>query len=393
MDVRPRSTLLDLDGLQRVVDLLDADVHAPVVRADDLVVAPIRSVGALPVAWGSTSVPGEVTPMRRSDRARFGWALTSSSWKSFVHPPRIRTMTIGRSAAPGEGPGDDDRDGRRGGDAVPVSVTTRTSRRQALIGVRPCELAALDRLDTVLSSEPIHRSLRDDTFIAVVNCSTPASTCFCTSMDTGPHVEGRTTSHDLEITELVGDDDPVYVVHSVSRAGERLLAALAAEDVGEAVEDHHLTSVGEQRDRAEAAITRRLDPDDVRHTLADAHESPHWSDVGDRCLACANCTSVCPTCFCTNLQDIDRLGESDVERWRTWDSCFGLEFSRVGSSPIRSSIASRYRQWMTHKLDTWHDQFGESGCVGCGRCIAWCPVGIDIAAEADALEAVGAGAT
>jgi ferredoxin len=68
-----------------------------------------------------------------------------------------------------------------------------------------------------------------------------------------------------------------------------------------------------------------------------------------------------------------------------WDSCFNLEFSYIHGGHIRSSVKSRYRQWLTHKLVNWHDQFGTSGCVGCGRCITWCPVGIDLTKEVSVL--------
>ncbi len=95
---------------------------------------------------------------------------------------------------------------------------------------------------------------------------------------------------------------------------------------------------------------------------------------------------MCPTCFCTDTEDVTDLTGDHAERWRRWDSCFSLDFSFVHGGTIRSSTRSRYRQWLTHKLGTWWAQFGESGCVGCGRCIAWCPVGIDLTEEVAALE-------
>ena len=116
----------------------------------------------------------------------------------------------------------------------------------------------------------------------------------------------------------------------------------------------------------------------------------YWAEIASRCLTCANCTMVCPTCFCTSVTDTTDLTGDHAERWQTWASCFDVEFSYLHGGSVRTSARSRYRQWLTHKLGTWHDQFGESGCVGCGRCIAWCPAGIDITAEVRALAAQGA---
>ena len=92
--------------------------------------------------------------------------------------------------------------------------------------------------------------------------------------------------------------------------------------------------------------------------------------------------------------DLDGLGPlplflygARAERWRKWDSCFTLDFSYIHGGSVRTSAAARYRQWLSHKLATWIDQFGSSGCVGCGRCITWCPVGIDITEEVAAIRA------
>jgi Fe-S-cluster-containing hydrogenase component 2 len=130
---------------------------------------------------------------------------------------------------------------------------------------------------------------------------------------------------------------------------------------------------------------RQLDTDGIRELLYDQAESRHWDDVASRCLSCTNCTLVCPTCFCTSVRDVADLSGEQAERWRVWDSCFTAGFSYIHGGSVRETSRARYRQWMTHKLGAWHDQFGSSGCVGCGRCITWCPAAIDITAEAAAL--------
>jgi ferredoxin len=124
---------------------------------------------------------------------------------------------------------------------------------------------------------------------------------------------------------------------------------------------------------------------DVKDLLYRNLEHPRWDEVATRCLSCANCTMVCPTCFCTTVEDVTDLSGEHAERWQRWDSCFTQAFSYVHGGSVRPSTKAKYRQWMTHKLATWLDQFGSSGCVGCGRCITWCPVGIDITEEVRAI--------
>jgi ferredoxin len=135
---------------------------------------------------------------------------------------------------------------------------------------------------------------------------------------------------------------------------------------------------------AAGATTRQLSVDGLAALLARNLDHPRWDEVAERCLACGNCTLVCPTCFCSDVRDKTTL-TGEIRRERSWASCFDLEHSYLHGGPVRATTSSRYRQWLTHKLSTWWDQFGTSGCVGCGRCIAWCPVGIDLTEEAAAI--------
>jgi len=136
---------------------------------------------------------------------------------------------------------------------------------------------------------------------------------------------------------------------------------------------------------AEHRMGRRLDTSDLPELLLDNLDHPQWDEVAERCLSCTNCTMVCPTCFCSDVQDVSSLTGEENERVRVWDSCFNPDFSHVHGGNLRPNIRARYRQWLTHKLGAWHGQFGMSGCVGCGRCITWCPVGIDLTAEVAAI--------
>jgi ferredoxin len=220
---------------------------------------------------------------------------------------------------------------------------------------------------------------RDGAFLVAVNCFEPAATCFCTSMGTGPRAHG---GFDLALTELL-DGEHRFLVEAGSERGAELLAGLPTRAAGD--DDREAADASVRR--AEAGMGRTMEAWDLRDLLARNLEHPRWDDVAERCLTCGNCTLVCPTCFCSAVEDSTDLSGQEAERWRVWDTCFSVDYSYIHGGSIRPSGRSRYRQWMTHKLGTWHDQFGSSGCVGCGRCIAWCPVGIDITEEVAAIRA------
>ncbi len=128
-----------------------------------------------------------------------------------------------------------------------------------------------------------------------------------------------------------------------------------------------------------------MDTENLRDLLLSNLEHPRWDDVAQRCLSCTNCTMVCPTCFCASVSEVSDLTGDQVQRVRQWESCFNIDFSYTAGGTVRGDTRSRYRQWLTHKLASWHDQFETSGCVGCGRCITWCPVGIDLTEEVAAI--------
>jgi ferredoxin len=221
---------------------------------------------------------------------------------------------------------------------------------------------------------------RDGLFLVAADCTEPGATCFCTSMGGGP---GAGPGYDLALTELIDADGHRFVVQVGSEAGAEVLDELPHRLADAASIARARAAVDSAADRMGRAMPRL----DLRALLAGSQDAAHWADVAERCLTCGNCTMVCPTCFCTSVEDTTDLTGDHAERWRRWDSCFGLDFSYLHGGSVRTSGASRYRQWLTHKLSTWYDQFDSSGCVGCGRCVVWCPVGIDLTAEVAALAA------
>ncbi len=376
---------LDLAGLGSLLANLQDDgytVHGPQVGDDVITIDRLSSVDQLPRGWTDEQEGGRYRLRARDDDARFGYAVGPRTWKELLHPPRIPVWTINRRSDPASGTATE----------LEVEMHEPVGTRLALFGVRPCELAAIAKQDRVLLDgphpDPAYRAARRDVFIVAVACGDPAATCFCPSMGTGPGIE-LGASADLAVTELVGNatdgaagEDVGYVV----RAGTERGAAMLARIPHRPATDEETADAEQVTVDATEAIVRRIDTDGIRERIYANLDSTQWDELGERCLTCGNCTMACPTCFCTNLEDLTDLTGDHTDRWRVWDSCFSLDFSQLGPRPVRESGGSRYRQWFVHKLASWIDQFGESGCVGCGRCITWCPVGIDLTAEVAAME-------
>lgn len=359
---------IDAGALPRLFDVLHArgyTVVGPTVRDGAIVIAELAGADELPYGIGVEAGAGHYRLRERDDRAVFGHSAGPQSWKDVLHPPRARLWSADRSP-----------DGT-------IAVSEPAERhRYALLGVRPCDLAAIAVLDRVLTGgghpDPVYTGRRDGNLIIAVECTEPGATCFCASMGTGP---GAGSGFDLALTELLDGDGHRFLAHAGTAAGAEVLADLPRQPADAGTVERAGAAVA----GAATRMGRSMPAGDLPARLAAGRESPHWDDVASRCLTCGNCTMVCPTCFCTTTEDVTDLTGDHAERWRRWDSCFDLDFSYVHGGSVRASGQARYRQWITHKLGTWHDQFGSSGCVGCGRCIAWCPAGIDITQEVAAL--------
>ena len=360
--------LMEAEGLDRLHAVLrdhGYQVIGPTVADGAIVLRELESAGEFPFGWGVELAPGGYRLRRRDDRAAFGHSAGPQSWKQYLHPPREKLWSV-----------------RRGDGTLTVDQPDAAAPMMAFVGVRPCDLRAIAIQDQVLGrgdhAGSRYAARRAGVFIVAVNCTEPGETCFCTSMGAGPEAG---PGYDLALTELTDGGRHRFLVDVGSPAGADMIAAVptttaADPDVGQA-----RTAVADAAGRMGRSM-----PADVLHDLmAGSYDAARWDDVAARCLTCGNCTMACPTCFCTTVEDVSDLQGEHAERWQLWDSCFSLSFSYLPGGPVRSSDRSRYRQWLTHKLGTWHDQFGSSGCVGCGRCIVWCPVGIDLTEEVAAL--------
>jgi sulfhydrogenase subunit beta (sulfur reductase) len=338
------------------------EVIGPVVRDGAIALDHVEHLEDLPVGWTAVQGAGRYRLERRSDEALFGYAVGPHSWKAFLFPPTVRLWSAERS---------------NGGFRI-VDEAKPATPRYAFLGVRACDLAAIAVQDRVLIGghyvDPVYASRRDGVFVVAVHCGHSAETCFCASMQTGPAARG---GFDLALTELGHE----FLVDVGSDAGAAVLADLSPQPVTDAVRERARVAL----EASAAQQTRRMNTDGLKELLNGAFEHPHWKRVSERCLACANCTMVCPTCFCSAVQDVSDVTGDHAERWRVWDSCFTLDHTYIHGGSVRASGEARYRQWLTHKFAGWVDQFGTSGCVGCGRCIAWCPAGIDIVQEVEGL--------
>jgi len=329
----------------------------PRVKNESLVYETIDNLEDLPQGYSTVQKPGYFRLIHTGHTRYFDITHGAHSWKQFLFPSRLELFTLHKNHAGWY-------------DTTQQAETPR----YAFIGVRACELAAIHIQDNIFMradfTDPVYRARRDRAVIISVNCTHPAETCFCTSMGTGPRVKN---GFDLNLTEL----DDVFVLTIGSDLARKLLTSVPFEDA----RGYALNNVEHKIEHAEQQIRRTLDTKDLPELILDNLDNPYWNEIGKRCLSCANCTQVCPTCFCWDAVDTMSLDGQETKRERVWDSCFNPGYSYQAGGNTRPTIYSRYRQWLSHKLGTWKQQYGTLGCVGCGRCITWCPAEIDLTEE------------
>ncbi|WP_199791980.1 4Fe-4S dicluster domain-containing protein [Magnetospirillum gryphiswaldense] len=362
-------SVLDKDGLGDFIKNLRKSgyqVFGPRRDNDAVIYDLIDGADDFPAGWGSEQKGGHYRLRQRDDGALFGYGLGPQGWKRQLYPPRQKLFAATRTE----------------GGGFTLAPPAPPAPPMAFIGVRACELAAIARQAKVFGdrdfADPGYQRRLADALIVAVQCGEALETCFCASMGTGPEVKG---GFDIKLTEVIDKNRHVFVAEAGTPRGAKLLKA--AKPASQA----DIKAAAQVVKNAETQ-QKHLDPAAAR-ALAANPEHPRWDQVAARCLTCGNCTMVCPTCFCTTVEDVTDLKGDNAERWRKWDSCFTSDFSYIHGGAVRTETRSRYRQWITHKLSTWVDQFDETGCVGCGRCITWCPVGIDITEEAAVITGQG----
>ncbi|MBS3905066.1 MAG: 4Fe-4S dicluster domain-containing protein [Simkania sp.] len=365
-----KKLLCTTDQFQQLLCLIKNDAYkllGPTIRNEVIIYDEIQSAQDLPIGWMDEQDPGRYRLKRRSDQAYFGYNLGPHSWKKYLFPPSEKLFSARKQE----------------NGMVVFQETVPPVEKMAFIGVRSCEMQAIFIQDKVFNHKLAvykqYQQRRDNLFLVAVNCTRSVNTCFCVSMESGPEVK---EGYDLSLTEIINDKEHYFVIVVGSAKGEFFCDQL---DLQPAEQTH--TQLANQLIRNnEEQMVRQVDNGRVHAMLEKSWNAKRWDTVAKRCINCANCTMVCPTCFCSETEDKVSLDGTHVDRWQQWDSCFNLSHSFVHGGSIRESAKSRYRQWLTHKFGTWWDQFGTSGCVGCGRCIAWCPVGIDVTEELRELQ-------
>ena len=358
------TSFLARENFQLLLDLLrDAGYQCvgPQVRDSAIVYGELTDISQLPCGVSEQQSPARYI-LQQHDHARFfAWANGPQAIKPHVFSPR---ENLWRSTKKDDG-------------SLEFHDLTARPTPVAIIGVRACDIAGMFIQDKHFLQEenkdPCYLSRRQQLFLVAVNCTHPASTCFCASTGDGPRVE---YGYDIVLSEL----DEGFLVHARSEAGLMVLDKLSLQSCSEAQRQQA------EKEIAAASMQQRSLPDiNVAEALFANLEHPRWEEVAMRCLACGNCTMVCPTCFCHAEDDRPSLDGKSSTYYREWDSCFTQGHSYIHGITIRATTAQRYRQWLTHKFSSWHAQYGRSGCVGCGRCITWCPVGIDVTEELAAV--------
>ncbi len=352
--------------LQALLDALQASgfrVLGPTLRDGAVCIDELRSTTQLPAGVRTAQSAGHYRTSHSDDPRYFAFHHGADSWKPHLFPARRLLFELNP-------------------DLIATSRATPDSPPAAYLGVRACDLGALEIQARVFAdADPDYARQLAANFVIGVHCQSAAQTCFCPSTDSGPDFS-PSGYLDLTLTELLDEGEHYFVATPHNKRAAKLIEGLNLSEANE----QHVGRIAAQLDNTRAEIQTRL-PGNARTVLSENPDARHWDDVASRCLACGNCTAVCPTCFCSDVEDQTDLEAQTAQRWQVWDSCFNQGHSYTHAGTVRATIRSRYRQWLTHKLSTWHEQFGTSGCTGCGRCITWCPVGIDLTAEVAAIAA------
>jgi ferredoxin len=357
------SGFLPRANLQSLLDLLLAEGYAtigPVAKDGAIQYRPVSQVSELPRGVEVEQAPGSYRLSQEEGERLFDWANGPQALKPFLFAPREPLWRATR--------------GEDGG--LKFEPVLPDPEPTAVIGLRACDLAALALQDKHFlggaASDPHYQARREGLLAIGVDCSHPAATCFCASTGDGPSLS---SGFDIGLSEL----DDGFLLRSGTPRGKRLLAKLDLKPASKV----QLNRQAKAEQVAIKAQKKGLPSRNLQGALFSRLATEHWEAVAKRCLACGNCTAVCPSCFCYSVHAEPSLDGAVSEQVRQWDSCFSEGHSAMHRHPVRPDILTRYRQWVTHKLGGWHAQYGRSGCVGCGRCISWCPAAIDIRDEVE----------
>ncbi len=242
----------------------------------------------------------------------------------------------------------------------------------AIFGVRACDAKSFAVLDNVFLSEPVdtyYANRRAHGVIITMACSRPVETCFCQTFD----IDAANPGGDISCWMTGGD----VFFEAQTEKGVALLEKLAS-----VTEDADVASVNAEKETIKSNLSRLplagLTADGFGGDKTEAlFDAPEWKELSQSCLGCGTCTFVCPTCQCYDIKDFN-TGHG-VVRFRCWDSCMYSDFTKMAHGNPRLSQLERFRQRFMHKLVYYPaNNDGLYSCVGCGRCLAKCPISMNI---------------
>lgn len=249
-----------------------------------------------------------------------------------------------------------------------------------IFGVRACDARSFDVLDRVFLADPVdsyYKNRRDHGTVITLACSRPVETCFCRTFG----IDASNPDGDVSAWKV----EDGYCFEANTEKGKAFLADFSS----------LMTETdGNEAEQAKKDISAILDKLPLKDVKTDAFgggktqkyfKSPKWQELSQACLGCGTCTFICPTCQCFDIRDFD-TGHG-IKRFRCWDSCMYSDFTKMSAGQPRLTQTERFRQRFMHKLVYFpENNNGMFSCVGCGRCLAKCPISMNIVKVMKALE-------
>ncbi len=336
------------DELKTLFDQIksrDYNIIGPKLENSAVRLKNLSDFAEIPYGFGDEQAPGRYRVAENGGAFRNG----PDSPKMLLYPPELLLFTVKPD--------------------LDIEYPSYEFKRTALFGIKPCDLAAIKIMDDVQGTlgDQYYTRMREKLLLVVENCTEPGETCFCSTMGTGPFA---TRGFDISYTRL---EEDLVLFQPGSDLGVELLSELSLEPASDEVVDRFRAVMTEASKKARAEFSLENLPE----ILEIGVEAETYRKIAEKCLGCANCNMVCPTCFCFDIVDEPEL-DGSAKRIRIWDGCHSYSYGQVAGGHFRKSLHARYRHWVLHKFVYWIRQFGAFGCVGCGRCITWCPAGIDI---------------
>jgi len=336
-----------LEDLGKLIEVLKAYGYVTYgykVSRGAVIFDELRNLEDMPLKYRDVQGPGSYRLIEGN-----GVRHSFASPKEVIHPARQELFNVDSNGG--------------------VSYPPIESKKIALVGIKSCDLASIKVMDRILSNDDSYNARRKEALTIVEECINPGDTCFCGSLGTGPYV-----SEDFDLAYARIDDDHVLFKYG-SRVGLNLVKRLGLKPASEELVNTYSSLMSEAKEKTSPL---KFGLSDIENSmLKSMSDVDLWKKLSEKCVGCANCNLVCPTCFCTEFLDDLKLDNS-ASRVRFWVGCLSYVYGLVAGTHFRPELYMRYRHFVLHKFLFYRKQIGLVGCVGCGRCITWCPVGIDL---------------